>query len=102
MTDLTYDISLEARVAVLETKIVSMGDDVTAIRIAIERMSGDVGQLTQITAIGKAAWRFLMWSGLFVSGVITLAYMVLSIYGSWQGPVPIVPSVHITTPGPPG
>ena len=75
-------LSLEERVAVLENKVINVAEDVKAIREAIEKMSGDVSNLTQITALGKLVWRFLLWAGAAVSGIVAVIYMVLQIKGS--------------------
>jgi hypothetical protein len=75
--------SVETRLALLEQQANNMCGHVEDIKASVERMQDDLGQLVHITAIGKTAWRGLIWLGTLVTGTVTLIYFLSQIRNLW-------------------
>lgn len=78
------DYSVEVRLAILEQQYDTLVQHITDIKSNTNKMQGDLNQLVQMTTVGKAAWKGLVWLGTILAGVVTTLYFITQLKGSWS------------------
>jgi hypothetical protein len=76
--------NVEVRLAILEQQMAIMAEAMQDVKTSAKKMQEDVSQLVQMTAIGKAAWKSVVWLGALVAGSVTMLYFLSQLNVDWS------------------